>query len=87
MKKSTWRFIITFAAAEFTYIMNVVVRGFMKTLSRFERFYSLTKLNVSIMTKLFFVFFINMGLLIVIINANLNEKPFIREAVGYIPVA
>jgi len=67
--------------------MNVVVRGFMKTLSRFERFYSLTKLNVSIMTKLFFVFFINMGLLIIIINANLNEKPFIREAVGYIPVA
>lgn len=87
MKKSTWRFVITFAAAEFVYIMNVVVRGFLKKLSRFERFYSLTKLNVSIMTKLFFAFFINMGLLIVIINANLNEKPVIREAIGYIPVA
>jgi hypothetical protein len=66
-------------------LVNAILKIVLRALSKFQRYPSFTLQNLSIMTKLFVALFINMGCLIVIVNANFRQYKFIDSIAQIIP--
>ena len=53
--------------------INVMLKNILRRLSKFERYKNVSQMNSAIMLKLFLALFINIGMLIVAINADFSE--------------
>jgi hypothetical protein len=58
----------------------------LKGLGKFEKYDTVTRETISIMKKLFFAVFINMGVLVIIINGDLHEFKIISLIHENIPL-
>jgi hypothetical protein len=64
----------------------MIVLFVLRRLSSFEKFKTHTKEAVARMRKLFWALFINVGILIVIVNANLMSVGFFEQLKGNLPI-
>ena len=61
------------------FVVNYILKVILKGLGRFERYKSVTLQTESIMVKLFVAVYVNMGILIILINANLQRYGFVES--------
>lgn len=71
--------VLTVVASVSVSMVNFLMKLVLKALSGFERYKGITQMEESIMMKLWFVFFINMGILIVAINADLSSFSVVKN--------
>ena len=73
------RYTINIGVSVAVAIINVILRIILRSLAKFERYKNKTAQLEGVMTKLFLALSINMGLLIIITNADLSGFEFINE--------
>ena len=71
--------LINIGASMSVFVVNYILKVILKGLGRFERYKSVTLQTESIMVKLFVAVYVNMGILIILINANLQRYGFVES--------
>ena len=69
----TVRTVVNIGASVMVSVINYILQLVLKRLAKFERFKTISGEVKGTVTKLFFAFFINIGILILLINANLQD--------------
>jgi small-conductance mechanosensitive channel len=74
MNTALYKYFINVLVAVVVGVINYLIRVIFTMLSGFERYKTITKQNNAMMKKQFVSLFINIGILIVLINANLQDR-------------
>lgn len=67
-------------------MINFYIKITFRFLAKFEKYKSLTHETESIFKKLFIALFVNMAILLLLINANFQDIGFIREISDALPI-
>lgn len=85
LDQALFRYFINVFAAVVVGVINYLIKLTFLYLSSFERYKSITKENNSLMKKQFASIFINIGILLVLINANFQDSGFFRSIAEGLP--
>lgn len=85
MNTELYKYFITILVSIFVGVINFLIRVIFTLLVNFERYKTVTALNNGLMKKEFISIFINIGILIVLINANFQESGVIRSIAEGLP--
>ena len=67
-------------------MINFMLKIVFRSLAKFERYKSLTHETGSILTKLFVAIFINMAILLLLINANFQDIGVVSDISDWLPI-
>jgi len=85
MNTALYKYFINILVAVVVGVINYFIRVTYSYLSGFERYKTITKQNDSLMKKQFISMFINIGILILLINANLQDSGVIKGIAEGLP--
>ncbi|CAI2374106.1 unnamed protein product [Moneuplotes crassus] len=80
------RTVITISVSFIVSMINFMIKIVFRTLAKFERYKSLTHETGSIFRKLFVSIFINMAILLLLINANFQSIKFVKDVSDWLPI-
>ena len=80
------RTIVTIVVSFLVTMINFMLKIVFRKLAKFERYKSLTHETNSIFKKLFIAVFINMAILLLLINANFQEFEFVKNISNWLPI-
>ena len=80
------RTIVTIVVSFLVTMINFMLKIVFRNLAKFERYKSLTHETNSIFKKLFIAVFINMAILLLLINANFQEFEIVKNISNWLPI-
>ena len=83
--KAIYRYFVNVLVGCLAGVINYLIKLIYYNLSEFERYKSITKENSSLMRKQFYSMFVNIAILILLVNANFQGSDFVKSIAEGLP--